>query len=212
MRQLFLLAILAAGLAGCSSTEGVNPELRKWLSQDDDVSDFSAEFEALSQSGAPALIVAVEDREQTAVFLRRVRRDGVENWISADEVSLDFRSGFLVGSRGLGGDLMTADVAQSRALVLSGRAGTAKRFHSYLGGEDQVEIRTYVCEIASRGARDVDLGKRVVATRLMQERCQGADQSFQNLYWVDPGRGEIVQSRQWAGAEIGPLASRQVLR
>ena len=107
---------------------------------------------------------------------------------------------------------MAADVGQPAALILSGRNGQAQRFISFLDGNDQVTVRSYVCDIETRGGRDVNLGFAVVPTELVQEHCINPDQDFQNLYWVELSTGQIVQSRQWAGDFSGPLAIRRAQR
>jgi len=166
----------------------------------------------LLEAGAPALIVAVEDRKATGLFALETRRRGIATWLSSDGLTLSTSSGFVVATRGFGGDLLASDATQSEALILTGRAGVAKRFYTFLNGNDEAVTRSFVCDISSRGARRVDLGKREPVTRLMQERCQSLDQSFQNLYWVDLSRREIAQSRQWVGEFSHALALRLVLR
>ena len=172
----------------------------------------SAPFQALLATPAPAIVVSVEERDAATGFLRQALRDNVETWISPDNVALYLEQGFVVGTRGLGSDLMAADIRQPAALVLARRAGQVQRFMSFLDGNDQVTVRSYVCDIESRGARQIDLGAGMVPTELMQERCTNPDQDFQNLYWVETRSGQIVQSRQWAGDFIGPLAIRRAQR
>ncbi len=212
IRLNLVLALTTCFLSACSGEVGLGENPKTIFSRASDIPEVSAQFRQLAQANAPALLASIKDRNQVAAFMRLTSRNGVENWIGANNVSIDFRSGFLVGSRGLGGDLMAADVTQSVTLVLGGGNGLSKRFHSYLDGEDQIVTRSYVCKINSRGTREVDLGKRVATTRLMEERCQNGDQRFQNLYWVELGSRSIVQSRQWAGDYIGAITFRIILK
>lgn len=216
MRMRSLLPLLLA--AGCSASLGgptgtvtgnVAPLLERVLPG---APEPSPRFRALLSAGASALVASVEARGAAATFLLESRRDGVESWLSPDEVALQLRAGFLVGTRGLGGDMMSGDASQSAALVLAGREGLAERFHGFLAGDDRVALRSYVCEIASRGFRDIDIGNGPARTVLFQERCMNPQETFQNLYWLDPTRGEILQSRQWAGPLTGPIALRAVPR
>lgn len=172
----------------------------------------SAPFQALLATPAPAIVVSVEQRDAATGFLRQSQRDDIETWISPDNVALYLQQGFVVGTRGLGRDLMAADVSQPAALVLGRRNGQVQRFMSFLDGNDQVILRSYICDIQSRGGREIDLGTGLVPTELMQERCSNPDQEFQNLYWVETRTGQIVQSRQWAGDFSGPLAIRRAQR
>lgn len=227
-RQGLFLLIFAGWLAACSATapsevalgrgpldSGVARIAQRLLSGGQPTAA-SAPFRALLASPAPAIVVSVEDRFVATGFLRQsARTQGnatVETWISPDNVALYLQQGIVVGTRGLGGDMMAADVSQPAALILTRRTGQVQRFMSFLDGNDQVTVRSYVCDIESRGGRDVDLGYAVVPTDLMQEHCANPDQDFQNLYWVAVSTGQIVQSRQWAGDFSGPLAIRWAQR
>ena len=176
----------------------------------------SAPFQALLATSAPAIVVSVENREAATGFLRQSARSQgsttIETWISPDNVALYLENGFVVGTRGLGLDLMAADISQTAALVLARRDGQVQRFMSFLDGNDQVTVRSYICDIESRGGREVNLGSGMVATELVQERCTNPDQTFQNLYWIETRTGQIAQSRQWAGDFSGPLAIRRAQR
>ncbi len=176
----------------------------------------SAPFQALLATAAPAIVVSVENRDAATGFLRQSSRtqgaSTIETWISPDNVALYLEQGFVVGTRGLGLDMMSADISQVASLVLARRDGQVQRFISFLDGNDQVTVRSYVCDIESRGGREIDLGSGMVPTELMQERCANPDQTFQNLYWIETRTNQIAQSRQWAGDFSGPLAIRRAQR
>lgn len=164
---------------------------------------------AAAQAGAPIMQVIVNDREQSSLVVRETRRDGVETWLAPDGISLSLQDGFLLTTRGLGGDVLGSDVAESRALVLALRPGRATRLHSFLDGDNQVQRRAYICDITRQADAEIALTEGMVATRVMVEDCSSADQQFLNLYWLDR-QGQIVQSRQWAGDFAGPLTFRIV--
>ncbi len=169
----------------------------------------SPEFAVLAQQGAPRLQVGVLSQGAGTQVVRQTVRDGFETYVSADGASLTLDRGLLVASRGLGGDMMGSDIAQSQALIFARRAGQVNRFHTFIDGENRAERRAYVCDIAVRGARDVPFGDVSVATTLMAEDCTSQTQQFLNLYWLDRS-GRIVQSRQWAGDFSGVLTFRIV--
>ncbi|WP_172331478.1 YjbF family lipoprotein [Mangrovicoccus sp. HB161399] len=170
-------------------------------------------YEQLSRAGVPSVLAGVENEEgRFAAFLKLQERNGIGTWVSPDNVSLSLWNGFLVATRGLGGDIMSADVGEVQAAILFGFPGYYPRFQSYLDGENQTVIRSFVCKVSSRGTRQVDLGPFTATTRLMEEDCKSSDQSFVNLYWVDEGTGEVRQSRQWASPLLGPIALRQIPR
>ncbi len=170
-------------------------------------------YRQLVQAGAPRLIAVRENRENRfATFARLQERNGTGTWISADDVSLSLWDGFLVATRGLGGDMMSADVGEVQAAVLFDMPGYYPRFQSYLDGENQTVIRSFVCRVSSRGPRRLEFEGVSATTRLMEEDCKSTSLSFVNLYWVDDGSGALLQSRQWASPHLGLLAIRQLPR
>lgn len=139
--------------------------------------------------GAPLLVATVEDPRFSSVLFGVGENNGTITYFTPDRVSLSFQEGILVATRGLGFDLMNADVAETRN-ALRGGAGTAQRRHRTLGGDNSVKARTYDCQISR------DAQSRVI------EACSGADDTFQNTYVVD-GKGQIIFSRQWISKQRG---------
>jgi len=208
----FSALVLAAALAGCSADVG--SKLSQLLPSVGGTQEQSIEAQKrylkLRERSDSVLQVGVEDRGgQTAPLLRKTQIGDKSTWTTIDNVTLTLQDGVLVASRGLGRDLMSADVSQTVQRLQSGSTGMVKRFHSYLNGEGQVVIRSYVCEVGTRGPRDITISGTPRSTRLMQEKCNGAEDSFQNLYWLDRRSGKILQSRQWVGPEIGMLSLRE---
>ncbi len=196
-------------LAGCDSTSGsrLAPLLPGYQQPPPPMADDSA---ARVQSGAPLLLVTRVTDRTTSAFVEVAGTGPMQTWRSIDNVTLGFQDGLLVTTRGLSGDLMSADVTESRALVLGLASGQSVRVLRYLDGQDAIAASAYVCDIAPRGPRDISFDGRTFATVLMQEQCQSPRDSFQNLYWVSGNR--IVQSRQWVSGDTGALALRDVIR
>lgn len=166
--------------------------------------------QAALQSGAPALLISIETREDAlAPFAALTTRDGRTTWRSADGVGVTTQNGLLQATRGLGADMLASDTSQSAALLSTNQPGIAERFHTFLNGDDQAITRAYICEITSRGPRRIDVGRGPEPARLMAEDCASLTDAFTNLYWIAP-TGAVLQSRQWAGAFTGPLALRQL--
>ncbi|MFV2053712.1 YjbF family lipoprotein [Aliiroseovarius sp. YM-037] len=191
--------ILCFGLFGCGADAPENPAAQ-------------AAFERRVQTGHPTIIASVEEDGRVSSFARAAQNKNVETWIGGDGVSLSFRHGLLTTTRGFGWDLMTTDNAESVALVRQRQIGTAIRIHRYLNGEGHLIARSFVCDVRSRGKRDIEISPETVQTVLVEEACTGTDDSFRNLYWIDTRNHTILQSRQWVGPEIGALALRLTKR
>ncbi|MEL6914689.1 MAG: YjbF family lipoprotein [Pseudomonadota bacterium] len=208
-RALLLLALLG----GCGTATQNNPALAQISDRiTGEVAEFDPRFIALLRAEAPALQVGFPDGGTGGTLLLE-RRDGAfDYWLSPDGVQIVLEAGMLHGTRGLGDGLLASETRAARALVRGARAGVADRFHTYLDGEDFAVTRTFRCVIAPLGPDEVEIpGTGPVATILVREVCASLDEGFENLYWVVPSTGDIVVSRQWAGAETGALSTRVVV-
>lgn len=202
----FALALVSCGPAGQG---GIAQNFAALLGRDKGP---SPRFQALQHAGAAMMIVSVVERRVATLFLLEARRDGVESWLSPDDVAILLEDGFVLGTRGLGDEMMTAEVSASRALVMAGQGGQVERFHAMLTGDNQIETRSFVCDITARGPREVDTGTGNQPALLMEETCHNPEIDFVNLYWVGASGREILQSRQWVGGFTKYLALRKVTR
>ena len=140
---------------------------------------------AMAQIEGPVLLVQVPQRGAVAVMTRVASNRGVDTYMSGDSISISLRDGILIGTRGLGFDLMVADISAVAPAIAAG-AGQGTRTHRYLDGEDQIRVVTYDC----RYQRENDA---------VTEICDGGGLPFRNHYmgmrtvqWVSPRNGALV--------------------
>ena len=155
-----------------------------------------------SQSGrqAPSLVVAPGEpvlqvgipKLGTEASLKRIGvNGGVETWMSGDGVSVSLNQGVIVATRGLGFDLMAADVGNTlAAMAAGGMPDPYRRQMRYLTADNH--------------ARYLSAGCRMTLERdLFTETCATHSGHFTNTYPLT-GQG----SRQWVSPEIGYLKIR----
>ncbi|MBW4962579.1 YjbF family lipoprotein [Sulfitobacter sp. CW3] len=165
---------------------------------------FPPRFAALvADTSVPLLVVTIESSKQGGRLLLENSVNDVETWLSADMSALMIQNGIIRGTRGVGSELFASDISEPMNLILSGNTGYSDRFTSNLGGDDRIRTRTYRCLVETKGSDVINLEIGRVATRVMTEDCKSMDQSFTNTYWVSSTTGAIVQSRQWAGDDVG---------
>jgi hypothetical protein len=146
------------------------------------------EFRA--QSGnKPLLIVTSQRVPVSSILTMFAENGGVRTYLSPDQISFSLRNGVLVATRGLGDDMMSADVSDVLPRIRAG-TGRAVRIHRYLDGENRIILASFVCDY-DRGAEGV-----------VEERCRGEDHNFVNRYSLGSG-GRIVISDQWVGVGQG---------
>jgi len=159
--------------------------------------------------GPGRLRVALPERGATATLAPVARNGDVTVWQTLDGITLSFRDGLLVGTRGLGDDLMSADVAGTQAML---RAPATDLYHlhvrSYLDGEDRTLYRRYHCREAGRTVSDLNIGGETRPTRRIAVDCTAPDGAMSNVYWLDRA-GEIVKSRQWVSPAVGYMETER---
>lgn len=154
--------------------------------------------QALAQFGdAPIKIGTVETPLLSSILIGVGQNGAVSTFTTPDGVSFALNDGMLVATRGLGSDLMTADVADSRRAIKAGGGAGIVRIHRYLDGEEQIFVRSFVCDVTPDGQGG------------LRERCQGETQAFENVYRLD-AQGKIASSRQWISPERGAVVLESV--
>lgn len=145
--------------------------------------------EVRAQFGNRPFIVTTMDEPPISAGLFLVSdRQGKKIYQTVDNIALTLDGGIVVATRGLGFDLMDADVRQIHEAIRNG-GGRSARVHRYLDGENHTVLRAFDCVIEVQGTSVV-------------EKCYGYDTEFENTYRTNQA-GAIVASRQWLGPERG---------
>ncbi len=155
--------------------------------------------EILSAGSGNILVAKLVSRNALAALTRVARDDDTVTWQTPAGASLIFQDDILIGTRGLGDDLMGVDVTGTRAAIAAG-GGTATRNHAFLGSEDQIRNRTADCTIAFDKTQEITTLAGTFNTRKYTETCTGR-LALTNSYWVTDG--QIVQSLQAISLGVG---------
>lgn len=200
-----LAAATALLLAGCGgqqgATQGMTNTVVERMIGTGGGDTYPAEAARLINGGAPRLAVEIPGRD-ASLMVKAGERDGVSRWRSIDNVQFYFRDGQLIGTRGMGDDLMSADNGGGAALIARTTPGQVQRSLRYLDGEDRIVAGTFTCQITPKGAGNARIpGGPQVAAQRVEERCAGDMGRFTNFYWVQGGR--ILQADQFVSRGIG---------
>ncbi|WP_170786296.1 YjbF family lipoprotein [Ruegeria lacuscaerulensis] len=208
--RVFALLCLALSLAACGEARDEFYLLRGALRPDAPRFHPRADALAAQRPIPPRLEVAFPSRDLSGVMLLEVTRDDVQTWLTADGATITLEQGFLTSTKGFGSGMTGSDIRHSAGLILSRQEGRAERFHSFLNGNDEIELHAYDCRITALGPDTIVQQGNPVATRKWQEQCFGTAQSFTNTYWLRNGSQTIVQSSQWTGDFLGNLFMKAV--
>lgn len=204
------LTMLLAGLillTGCGSTQVGPREVSLGNALFQNVSGVFARKTAPPSAAALRSQITPEllDRIQGSVLLTEIggagalmaedgRNGATVTYVDSGRVGLILSDGIMVGTRGLGSDLMTADVRATRAVL--GKGGATTRIHRRMNGENGTVATTYKCQVSRDG-------------NTVSESCLGPDDLFTNRYTLDAS-GRIAQSRQWIGPTSGYVTIQQI--
>lgn len=206
------VTLMAGLLGGCSQIrQATSGQVQKVIlpapSADSSAGSGATVASASSAAAEGRLRIRIPARQADAP-VRLVARNGeVETYMAADDISVSYRRGVLVATRGLGADLMAGDASATLgALQMPGEGAYARQMR-YLTGNHQSTWIQAGCEMKTAGA-DVRGGRTLAR---YEESCIARRDRFTNLYWLD-GAGQITASRQWVSAAVGYLESSPVPR
>ena len=153
--------------------------------------------EVLAQIKGPIILAEIPSRDAAAALILSGKNGQVQTFASQDGLSLSFRHGMLINTRGLGNDLMSADVEGPLKAVMSRtEAPQVTRVHRYLDGENQTVTRSFICRY-SRAASKVT------------ETCNSTNLQFENQYILNPAV-KISSSKQWISPTIGYVTTQTI--
>ncbi len=215
MRNLALKIALFAALAGCGElSEGVPlAQLSRGiigaasgLIDSDTPAQTTANAElsraAIEASPTNLLRLSIISLEATDVLAEIGRNGNDVTWANSASIGVTFQNGLLIATRGLGFDVMGADVKGAYRSLSGG--GNHMRKVDFLDGLDQIQQLDFQCQTAVIGRDVIVIYERSYDTTILEETCSSTDLEFKNTYWRD--RNDVIwQSRQWISPEIGYL-------
>lgn len=224
MRHLIicLTLIACAALAGCSggsnSSQVGSPLLRAGSAALGSVTAQRAGNDAAptrivvtrqllnETSGEVMQVIPDKTGLQDFMFIIATRNDDtpgkVEVWRSSDGAHLILRNGVLVGTKGLGGDIRSAD-ARAAIAGFDGRGGGGARLITIDRLDGSAQAVPFDCDITQLGSETLQIVDKLVSTYRVREVCSYKDTNFTNEYWVETSGGRMRKSRQWAGPLFG---------
>jgi len=127
----------------------------------------------------------------------------VKTFQTVDNVSLSVREGVVLASRGLAGDLISADVTGTVNAVKTATSSGYSRIMRWLDGEDQTVTLEFICSMRKTGAEKVVILGAGFSTIHLKEKCESGKTIYENDYWRALDSSLIWQSRQWLGPRNG---------
>ncbi|MGO4917373.1 YjbF family lipoprotein [Pseudogemmobacter sp. W21_MBD1_M6] len=156
----------------------------------------------------PVLFAAIPSRGAQATMVPAGTNGDAVTWLTSDGIGLVFKGGVLVATRGLGLDLMAADVAGTRNAMLRGGKDVV-RIHDYLSPEDRIERIRFVCTVTPDGPETITIVGQSYKASKITERCVGTETRFINVFWRG-ATGTMLRSHQFVSPEVGYLDTERL--
>lgn len=163
--------------------------------------------EEIEKYGIPILRAVIPTRGADALVTISDQKGAVVTWATTDGTTFTLRDGVLIQTRGLGPDLMSADVPSLGQLMQDG--GTHQRVYFFLGSDDATTRRTYDCTVKVVGAETIEVFARPHKVTRVAEVCGRQGGTITNEFWIE---GKTVRrSRQLASGAIGFIEFERVV-
>ncbi len=211
-----MLGVVVLGLAACGNLQGEDNPMARLGS----TIIGAASGDSAAVAGSPALtreLIDVQDVELLRVSLISAEATGLVvfgsrngdnvTWVSQEGQSFTFREGLLSGTRGLGDDLMGADLSGAVASLEDG--GNHFRTLDFMSSLDEIDRLTFECTTVHVRREDLTIVERTYSTTVIEETCMIGTSGFKNTYWRDD-EGVIWQARQWISAGVGYLGYQRL--
>ena len=158
----------------------------------------------IANSPTSALLAVLVERDVGYTLVPNAVNGETVQWRDISGGGLMQRDGILVGTRGLGWDLFTADVSGLSAALRGGGGRDVLRVNRFIDGTNKVRARQYLCDVVAVGREAIDVYGRIDRTTLFEERCTGEADAFVNRYWLRSD-GLIVRSRERVSPQFGDI-------
>lgn len=217
MKKALIIAALMAGLSACGPLhvptvlEGTIRNAISGIGQTDSATQAGPSGpitrEQIEAQPTDLLRLSIISREVTVIASLGAQNGTKTTWFERDGASVSFDRGVLIGTRGLGDDLMGSDV--DGVIAAMSRGGNYARTFDFLDGLDQINRETFQCSMQVVRSETITIFERSYDTMVLQETCTRGSDRISNTYWRD-GSGVIWQSRQWVSHGVGYLGYQKL--
>lgn len=153
----------------------------------------------------PYAMVGIERRGAYASMTLAGQNGPFNSWVTSDGAGIVLQGDILTGTKGLGADLITADITGVAAALRPNGPASTERVHSFLDGEGRSFAMRYRCAFTPSGTEEITIIGKTYNTRVVGESCRSNQGRFENRYWIGLDDGIMWQSRQWVSDGVGSV-------
>jgi hypothetical protein len=184
IRKTVLSLLATAWIAGCTSP--IAGKLAESL-----VGVTPASPQLMPAKGAPEIWLTLPNKGVKFAMARLQSRDGVDIFAAQDGTQIFLRDGMLIGSRGFGQDLMSAQ-APAMATVLN--RTPHQRVYFQMDGTDTMQREDFNCRLIDDDKAGIE--------GVIDELCESQLRLIRNQFTRNAA-GTVIKSRQWLSKGVG---------
>ena len=158
--------------------------------------------EWLSKFNQPIILLSSLDGKNTAILVILGNYQNKLTWVSSDGISISFKDGILIATRGYSQDLIEAQHEDLDKLFTQNILNRFKTYR-FLNGKNRYEEMKFSCSLKSEQSRDSKILNVPLKTTKFIESCQADDTRHTNEYYVLPNTNIVIKSKQWISKANG---------
>ena len=156
----------------------------------------------LSQFNQPIILLSSIDGKRTATLVALGNYKNKLTWVSADGISLSFKDGVLIATRGYSQDIMESKHENFNTLFNLSTKSLNKTYR-YLDGQNEYNEVSFSCSISFKKHISSKVLDLTLKTTELTEICTSGESSHTNLYYLLPGTKIVLKSKQWVSEPNG---------
>ena len=158
--------------------------------------------EWLSNFSQPIILLSSLDGKKSATLVALGDYKNKLTWVSADGISVSFKNGILIATRGYSQDLLESKQTDLNSIFLSSKKKRSKTYR-YLNGQNEYEELSFSCSVKTKknvGSAFLDM---TLNTTKFTEKCEAGTNNHTNEYYVLPNTNIVLRSKQWISKANG---------
>lgn len=158
----------------------------------------------LSEFNQPIVGISLEKENKQATLVALGNYKNKLTWVSSNGISLSFIDGILISTRGFSEDLI-ASQNKTIAALFKNSSSVYKKKYRYLDGQNRYSDITFNCSINSKLNIEIKMVDLILETTKFREHCKSKNSRHINEFYVLPGTGIVLKSKQWISPSNGSI-------
>ena len=156
----------------------------------------------LSKFNQPIIGLSSPNQTEKATLVALGNQNDTLTWVSADGISVSFKNGILIATRGYSQDLIESQHYKLDTLFTQNIKNFSKTFR-YLNGQNRYREFNFSCSFSAKVTTTSFLSDLKLKTTQFTEACKSGNMRHTNKYYLLPNTDIVLKSKQWISETNG---------